>query len=77
VRTIDSDCDGTMILRAWVEPHQKPSLRVRIVQINAGDTGEPTEGAVKTTVEAACLEVRKWLEQLLARQKPEPPPQCR
>jgi len=28
-------------------------------------------------VEAACLEVRKWLEQLLARQKPEPPPQCR
>jgi hypothetical protein len=76
VRTIDSDSDHFMILRAWVEPHHKPSLRVRIIHMSMRGTGDPVTSAA-ATVEDACSAVRNWLEQLLAREKPGPPPQCR
>ncbi len=75
MRIIDSNSDNLMILRAWVEPHHKPSLRVRIVQMSMGDTGHPVTSAA-ATVEDACSAVRNWLEQVLAREEPGPPPQC-
>ena len=73
MRTIESGSDDLMILRAWVEPHHRLSLRVRIVQMSMGEAGQPVTSAA-ATVEDACSAVRNWLEQLLAREKTGPTP---
>jgi hypothetical protein len=54
----------SLVLRAWLEPHASPRLRIRIVQIDPGLGERPV--AVTASVDDACRAVRRWLEALQA-----------
>jgi hypothetical protein len=52
----------SLVLRAWLEPGACPSLRVRLVEIDAGRNEQPV--IVTTSIDHACQTVRRWLETL-------------
>jgi hypothetical protein len=52
----------SLVLRAWLEPHASPSLRIRIVEIDPGPSERPV--VVTASVDDACRAVRRWLEAL-------------
>lgn len=52
----------SLVLRAWHEPGAYPSLRVRMVEIDAGRNEQPV--VVTASIDQACQTVRRWLETL-------------
>jgi hypothetical protein len=60
------DRDGgyvrSLVLRAWLEPGTHPSLRVRVVEIDAGRHEQPV--VVTASIDQTCQTVRRWLETL-------------
>lgn len=52
----------SLVLRAWLEPDAHPSLRVRVVEIDAGRQEQPV--VVTASIDEACQAVRRWLEAL-------------
>jgi hypothetical protein len=50
----------SLVLRAWLEPGAHPSLRVRMVEIDAGRTERRV--LVTASIDQACHAVRRWLE---------------
>jgi len=48
-----------LVLRAWLEPAGKPSLRVRLVAIIPGHASRQVLST--TSAEVACDAVRSWL----------------
>jgi hypothetical protein len=67
-RTRGPDRDGgkvkSLVLRAWLEPGAQPSLRVRMVEIDADRDEQPV--LVTASIRQACRAVRRWLEKLPA-----------
>lgn len=54
----------SLVLRAWLEPHASPSLRIRVVEVDPGLSERPV--VVTVSVDDACRAVRRWLQALQA-----------
>jgi hypothetical protein len=52
----------SLVLRAWLEQHVSPCLRIRMVEIDPGLSERPV--IVTASVDDACQAVRRWLEML-------------
>jgi hypothetical protein len=57
-----ADKEGTMVIRAWVEPAQNHSIRARLISSHPGQDREIVEAA--GTSEEILLAVRRWLDLL-------------
>jgi hypothetical protein len=57
-----ADNEGTMVIRAWVEPAQKHALRARLISSQPGQDKEVIEAAGDK--EEILLAVRRWLDLL-------------
>src|SRR5689334_20265858 len=55
----------SLMLRAWLEVDARPSLRVRVVEIDPAHNEQPV--VVTTSIDEACQAVRRWLEALSVR----------
>ncbi|MFP5312624.1 MAG: hypothetical protein ACLGH7_09500 [Actinomycetes bacterium] len=56
--------EGTMVIRAWLEPHRDGALRARLISSHPGSEREVVEAAGET---AEILQaVRRWLDSLQA-----------
>jgi hypothetical protein len=65
---VDGQALEILVLRAWLEPTGKPSLRVRVVQVRPGQAERPV--LTTTSVEDACEAVRDWLTSFQQRAGP-------
>lgn len=59
-----AELEGTMVIRAWVEPSHDQPLRARLISTNPGQKAELVETAADT--DAILLAVRRWLDLLQA-----------
>lgn len=59
-----AEIEGTMVIRAWVEPAHAHPLRARLISSRPGEDAESVETAADT--DAVLLAVRSWLELLQA-----------
>lgn len=59
-----ADNEGTMVIRAWVEPAQSHSIRARLISSHPGEEREVVEAAGDK--EQILLAVRRWLDLLQA-----------
>jgi hypothetical protein len=57
-----ADKEGTMVIRAWVEPAQNHSIRARLISSHPGQDREIVEAAGSS--EEILLAVRRWLDLL-------------
>lgn len=57
-----ADIEGTMVIRAWVEPAQDHPLRARLISTQAGQAQELMETAADA--DGILMAVRRWLDQL-------------
>lgn len=57
-----ADTEGTMVIRAWVEPAHNNSIRARLISSHPGQDGESVEAA--GSAEDILLAVRRWLDLL-------------
>jgi hypothetical protein len=61
-RPFMADKEGTMVIRAWVEPAQNNSLRARLISSRPGNDREMEEAA--GNADDILLAVRRWLDLL-------------
>jgi hypothetical protein len=54
--------EGTMVIRAWLEPAQGGAFRARLISSRSGSPRESVETAGDT--DQVVLAVRRWLEAL-------------
>ncbi len=59
-----AEIEGSMVIRAWVEPAHDQPLRARLLFSRPGQDTEVTETAADT--ETVLLAVRRWLDLLQA-----------
>ncbi|TLM74980.1 hypothetical protein [Pseudarthrobacter sp. NamB4] len=57
-----ADSEGTMVIRAWVEPTQNQAIRARLISSHPGQDRESVEAA--GSADDIILAVRRWLELL-------------
>ncbi len=57
-----ADKEGTMVIRAWVEPAQNHSIRARLISSHPGQDREIVEASGSS--EEILLAVRRWLDLL-------------
>jgi hypothetical protein len=57
-----ADNEGTMVIRAWVEPAQNHSIRARLISSQPGSNQEIVEAA--GTADEILKAVRRWLDAL-------------
>jgi hypothetical protein len=59
-----AEIEGTMVIRAWVEPAHAHPLRARLISSRPGQDAESVETAADA--DAVLLAVRRWLDLLQA-----------
>jgi hypothetical protein len=59
-----AEIEGTMVIRAWLEPAHDHPLRARLTSSRPGQDTEFVEAAADT--DAVLLAVRRWLDLLQA-----------
>lgn len=57
-----AEIEGTMVIRAWLEPSHPKPLRARMISSKPGRDAELVETAADT--DAILLAVRHWLDAL-------------
>jgi hypothetical protein len=57
-----AEIEGTMVIRAWVEPSHPQPLRARLISSDPGGDAELVETAADA--DAILLAVRRWLDVL-------------
>ena len=57
-----ADNEGTMVIRAWVEPAHNHSIRARLISSQPGSNQESVEAA--GTADEILQAVRRWLDAL-------------
>lgn len=57
-----ADNEGTMVIRAWVEPAHNNTIRARLISSHPGSSHESVEAA--GTADEILLAVRRWLDAL-------------
>ncbi|TNB75777.1 hypothetical protein FHJ30_03875 [Arthrobacter sp. BB-1] len=57
-----ADSEGTMVIRAWVEPAQNQAIRARLISSRPGQEGESIEAA--GSADDIVRAVRRWLDLL-------------
>ncbi|MET1087074.1 MAG: hypothetical protein ABWY04_08130 [Arthrobacter sp.] len=57
-----ADIEGTMVIRAWVEPNQAHPLRARLTSSHSGQDAELVQTAADA--DGILLAVRRWLDLL-------------
>lgn len=63
-----ADNEGTMVIRAWVEPAQSRSIRARLISSHPGKDREVVEAAGDK--EEILLAVQRWLDLLQMENSP-------
>ncbi len=57
-----ADSEGTMVIRAWVEPTQNAAIRARLISSHPGQDRESVEAA--GSADEVIIAVRRWLDLL-------------
>lgn len=58
-----ADNEGTMVIRAWVEPAHDHTIRARLISSHPGSSQESVEAA--GTGDEVLQAVRRWLDALV------------
>jgi hypothetical protein len=61
-RLFMAEIEGTMVIRAWVEPNQDHPLRARLISSHSGQDAELVQTAADA--DGILLAVKRWLDLL-------------